>query len=80
MEKKVIFEKVQAIIVDKMMVEKEEVTSESSLANDLGADSLDAVEVIMEVEKEFGISIPDDVAEKFATVGEIVDGLEKILE
>ena len=57
-------ERVKAIIVDKLSVEETEVTNEASFTNDLGADSLDTVELIMEFEKEFGISIPDDQAEK----------------
>ena len=59
--------KVKAIIVDKLGVEESEVKNEASFTNDLGADSLDTVELIMEFEKEFGISIPDDQAEKIAT-------------
>ena len=62
-------ERVKAIIVDKLSVEETEVTNEASFTNDLGADSLDTVELIMEFEKEFGISIPDDQAEKITTVG-----------
>ncbi len=64
--------RVKAIIVDKLGVEESEVTIEASFTNDLGADSLDTVELIMEFEKEFGISIPDDQAEKIATVGDAV--------
>ena len=60
--------RVKAIIVDKLGVEESEVTNEASFTNDLGADSLDTVELIMEFEKEFGISIPDDQAEKIGTV------------
>ena len=56
--------RVRAIIVDKLGVEESEVTNEASFTNDLGADSLDTVELIMEFEKEFGISIPDDQAER----------------
>lgn len=56
--------KVQKIIVDKLGVEESEVVPTASFTNDLGADSLDTVELIMEFEKEFGISIPDDQAEK----------------
>ena len=63
-------ERVKAIIVDKLSVEETEVTNEASFTNDLGADSLDTVELIMEFEKEFGISIPDDQAEKITTVGD----------
>ena len=67
-----IAEKVKAIIVDKLGVEESEVVTEASFTNDLGADSLDTVELIMEFEKEFDISIPDDQAEKIQTVGEAV--------
>ena len=67
-----IAEKVQAIIVDKLGVDAGEVTSEASFTNDLGADSLDTVELIMEFEKEFNIAIPDDQAEKIGTVGDAV--------
>ena len=58
-------ERVKAIIVDKLSVEETEVTNEASFTNDLGADSLDTVELIMEFEKEFGISIPDDQAKDY---------------
>ena len=68
--------RVKAIIVDKLGVEESEVTPEASFTNDLGADSLDTVELIMEFEKEFGISIPDDQAEKIATVGDAVSYIE----
>ena len=73
----VIAEKVKSIIVDKLGVDAKEVTPEASFANDLGADSLDTVELIMEFEKEFNISIPDEQAEKIVTVGDAVDYLEK---
>ncbi|MBC7389737.1 MAG: acyl carrier protein [Opitutaceae bacterium] len=68
--------KVKSIIVDKLGVEESEVTSEASFTNDLGADSLDTVELIMEFEKEFNISIPDDQAENITTVGQAVAYLE----
>lgn len=68
--------KVQKIIVDKLGVEESEVTPEASFTNDLGADSLDTVELIMEFEKEFGISIPDDQAEKIQTVGDAIAYIE----
>ena len=68
--------KVKAIIVDKLGVEESEVTSEASFTNDLGADSLDTVEWIMEFEKEFNIAIPDEQAEKITTVGEAVSYIE----
>ena len=69
-------EKVKAIIVDKLSVEETEVTNEASFTNDLGADSLDTVELILEFEKEFGISIPDDQAEKITTVGDAIAYIE----
>jgi acyl carrier protein len=68
--------RVKAIIVDKLSVEETEVTNEASFTNDLGADSLDTVELIMEFEKEFDISIPDDQAEKIATVGDAIAYVE----
>jgi len=64
--------KVKAIIVDKLGVDESEVTPEASFTNDLGADSLDTVELIMEFEKEFNIAIPDDQAEKIGTVGDAI--------
>ena len=64
-----IAERVKDIIVDKWGVDKNEVTEEASFTNDLGADSLDTVELIMEFEKEFGITIPDEQAESITTVG-----------
>jgi acyl carrier protein len=64
--------RVISIIVDKLGVDEGEVTSEASFTNDLGADSLDTVELIMEFEKEFNIAIPDDQAEKIATVGDAI--------
>jgi acyl carrier protein len=68
--------KVKAIIVDKLGVDESEVTIEASFTNDLGADSLDTVELIMEFEKEFDIAIPDDQAEKISTVGEAIAYIE----
>lgn len=70
-------EKVVAIIIDKLGVEASEVTNEASFTNDLGADSLDTVELIMEFEKEFNIAIPDDQAEKIGTVGDAVKYIEE---
>ena len=64
--------KVTGIIVDKLGVEENEVTADASFANDLGADSLDTVELIMEFEKEFELSIPDEDAEKIVTVGDAI--------
>ena len=68
--------RVISIIVDKLGVAESEVTNEASFTNDLGADSLDTVELIMEFEKEFNISIPDDQAEQIGTVGAAVAYLE----
>ena len=67
-----IAEKVKAIIVDKLGVDAAEVKPEASFTNDLGADSLDQVELIMEFEKAFELQIPDDQAEKIGTVGEAI--------
>ena len=69
--------KVVGIIVDKLGVEESEVTNEASFTNDLGADSLDTVELIMEFEKEFDIQIPDDQAENIGTVGDAVKYIEE---
>ncbi len=69
--------RVVSIIVDKLGVEEGEVTPEASFTNDLGADSLDTVELIMEFEKEFNIAIPDDQAEKIATVGDAIAYIEE---
>lgn len=70
-------EKVKEIIVEKLGVEEAEVTPEASFTNDLGADSLDTVELIMEFEKVFDISIPDDQAENIQTVGQAISYLEE---
>lgn len=71
-----ISEKVKAIIVEKLGVNESEVTTEATFAQDLGADSLDTVELIMEFEKEFGITIPDDKAEGIKTVGDAIAYIE----
>jgi acyl carrier protein len=70
-------DKIVSIIVDKLGVEPAEVTNEASFTNDLGADSLDTVELIMEFEKEFNLAIPDDQAEKIATVGDAIKYIEE---
>ena len=70
-------QKVKEIIVDKLTVDENEVTPQAEFNKDLGADSLDTVELIMEFEKEFGISIPDDQAEKIGTVGDAVSYIEE---
>jgi acyl carrier protein len=72
--------KVKAIIVDKLGVDESEVTNEASFTNDLGADSLDTVELIMEFEKEFDLAIPDDQAEKISTVGEAIQHIEEAVK
>ena len=69
-------ERVTAIIVDKLGVSASEVKPEATFAQDLGADSLDTVELIMEFEKEFGITIPDDKAEKISTVADAIAYIE----
>ncbi len=71
-----IAERVKKIIVEKLGADETEVTNEASFTNDLGADSLDTVELIMEFEKEFNISIPDEQAETIATVGDAITYLE----
>ena len=68
--------RVKAIIVDKLGVDENEVTPEATFTNDLGADSLDTVELIMEFEKEFNIAIPDDQAEKIGTVADAIKYIE----
>ena len=67
--------KIRSIIVDKLGVDEDSISNESSFTNDLGADSLDTVELIMEFEKEFDLTIPDDDAEKIATVGDAISYL-----
>jgi acyl carrier protein len=67
--------KVKSIIVEKLGVEEDDITDDASFTNDLGADSLDTVELIMEFEKEFDLTIPDEDAEKIATVGDAVSYL-----
>jgi len=75
-----ISDKVKAIIVDKLGVDANEVTNEASFTNDLGADSLDTVELIMEFEKEFDLAIPDEQAEKITTVGEAIKHIQNEIE
>lgn len=72
-----IADKVKAIIVDKLSVDENEVTPTAEFSKDLGADSLDTVELIMEFEKEFGLTIPDEDAEKITTVGDAIAYIEK---
>lgn len=68
--------RVKAIIVDKLSIDENEVTPNAEFSKDLGADSLDTVELIMEFEKEFGITIPDEDAEKISTVGDAINYIE----
>lgn len=73
MSEKEIFDKVQKIVSEQLGVEASEVTPQASFANDLGADSLDTVELVMALEEEFDIEIPDEAAEEIATVQSAVD-------
>ena len=68
--------KIKEIIIDKLGIEESEITEAASFTNDLGADSLDTVELIMEFEKEFNVSIPDEDAEKIGTVGDAISYLK----
>lgn len=70
-------ERVKAIIEDKLYVDKSEITDNANLADDLGADSLDQIELVMELEKEFDITIPDEDFDGIATVGEVVEYMKK---
>ena len=70
------FEKVKEIIVERLSVDEKDVTEDASFIDDLGADSLDTVELVMALEEEFGIEIPDEDAEKIATVGDAVKYIE----
>ena len=72
-----IVEKVTEIIVEQLSVTADQVTPESKMIEDLGADSLDAVELVMAVEEEFGIEVPDEEAEKLISVGDIISHVEK---
>ena len=70
------FDKVKEVIVDKLGVEEDKITSNASFVDDLGADSLDTVELIMQLEEEFGIEIPDDAAETIVTVKDAIDFID----
>ena len=72
------FDKVKEVIIDKLGVEGDAINSDAHFVNDLGADSLDTVELIMELEEEFGIEIPDEDAENIMTVGSAVDYIDKV--
>ena len=69
--------KVKEIIIDKLGIEESEITDSASFTNDLGADSLDTVELIMEFEKDFNVSIPDEDAEKIGTIGQAISYLKE---
>ena len=69
-------ERVIDIVAEQLGVDKDKITPETSFVNDLGADSLDTVELVMELEEEFDINIPDDAAEKIQTVGQAVEYIE----
>ena len=69
-------DKVKEVIIDKLGVEEDKIVPEASFVDDLGADSLDTVELIMQLEEEFGIEIPDEEAEKMTTVKSVVDYIE----
>ena len=75
-----VFDKVKKIIVDQLDVEEDKVTEAASITDDLGADSLDVVDLVMSFEEEFDIEIPDDQVEKIKTVGDIVKFIEEKLE
>ena len=72
------FDKVKDIVLDKLGTEENKITEAASFMDDLGADSLDTVELIMEMEEEFGIEIPDEKAEKLATVGDAVSYIDSV--
>ena len=75
-----VFDKVKRIIVDQLDVEEDKVTEAASITDDLGADSLDVVDLVMSFEEEFDIEIPDDQVEKIKTVGDIVKFIEEKVE
>ena len=75
-----VFDKIKEIIIEQLGVDEADVTPETSLTKDLEADSLDAVEIIMAIEEEYGIKVPDEEAEKFSTIGDIVKYVEENAE
>ncbi len=77
MERDEIMEKVRGVIVEQLNVEEDDVTEDAAFIDDLGADSLDIVELVMALEEEFGISIPDEEAENIKTVGDAVSFIDK---
>lgn len=79
MDREELFDKVKTVIVDQLGVDEDEVNEDASFVDDLGADSLDIVELVMALEEEFGVSIPDEQAEKIKTVGDAVDFIAESL-
>lgn len=77
MSEKEIFEKLKTIVVDQLGVNEENVTMEATFVDDLAADSLDIVELVMNIEEEFDLEIPDSAAEKIVTIGDVVKYIEK---
>ena len=75
-----VFDKIKEIIIEQLSVEEDDITMDTHLMKDLEADSLDAVEIIMAIEDEYGIEIPDEVAEKFQTVADLVHYVENEAE
>jgi len=73
MDRDELFEKIKTVIVDQLGVEEDDIAEDAAFVDDLGADSLDIVELVMALEEEFGVSIPDEQAEKIKTVGDAVD-------
>ena len=79
MDREELLDKVKTVIVDQLGVDEDEVSEEAAFVDDLGADSLDIVELVMALEEEFGVSIPDEQAEKIKTVGDAVDYIGETL-
>jgi acyl carrier protein len=73
MDREELYEKIKGVVVDQLGVEEDDISEDASFVDDLGADSLDIVELVMALEEEFGVSIPDEQAEKIKTVGDAVD-------
>lgn len=72
-----VFDKVKEILVEQLEINEDEITMDSLLVDDLGADSLDAIDIVMSVEDEFKVEVPDEIIEKIATVGDIVNFIEE---
>lgn len=74
------FEKIQAIIAEEMDLDMDSITPESTFVEDLGADSLDVIQIVIKIEKEFDIEIPDDAIQNISTVQDAVDQIKKVIE